>query len=187
LWQGTCGDLNNRLQGTNGSTTCTPAFAKSMRLRVATARLCTIAVAAIRLSLIGIVSPVLRRRASSSAHVRPVSASQGRQWRRPAPASNQRSSAGPLLSCRKDKNAEAQFPENHRIDRHVSLVCAKPVHNARIRRRFRRLAQNVGVNQMLHRVSVDSDSMGTKKSLYGQASSQSMVPSFLGETRRTRR
>jgi hypothetical protein len=44
-------------------------------------------------------------------------------------------------------------------------VCAKPVHDPGIRRWFRRLAQNVGVNQILHRVSVDSESMGTKKSL----------------------
>jgi len=39
------------------------------------------------------VFPLLRRRASNSAHFTPVSASQARQWRRPAPASNQRSSA----------------------------------------------------------------------------------------------
>src|ERR1035437_7086965 len=36
-----------------------------------------------RLSLIGMAFPVVRRRASSSAHFSPVSASQGRQWRTP--------------------------------------------------------------------------------------------------------
>ena len=64
-----------------------------MRFRVTSARPCTIAVAAMRLFLIGMVFPVLRRRASSSAHCQPVSPSQGRQQRCPAPASNQRSSA----------------------------------------------------------------------------------------------
>ena len=88
-------DANNirESQLMKGSTTCTPAFAKSIRFRVATVRPWTIAVVAMRLSLIGMVFPVLRSRANSSAHFRPVSASQGRQWRRPAPASNQRSSA----------------------------------------------------------------------------------------------
>jgi len=46
-----------------------------------------------KLSLTGIAFPVFRSRASNSAHFRPVSVSQGRQWRRPTPASNQRSSA----------------------------------------------------------------------------------------------
>src|ERR1039457_2080929 len=72
---------------------CTPAFTKSARFRVATARPWTTAVAAMRLSLIGMAFPVVRRRASSSAHFRPVSASQGRQWRRLTPSSNQRSRA----------------------------------------------------------------------------------------------
>ena len=78
-------------QPTNGSTIRTPAFTKSARFRVTTARPWTIAVAAMRLSLIGMAFPAVRRRASSSAHFSPVSASHGRQWRRPAPASNQRS------------------------------------------------------------------------------------------------
>ncbi len=70
----------------------TPAFAKSERFRVTTVKPWTTAVAAMRLSLIGMAFPVLRRRASSSAHFRPVSESQGRQWSRPTPASNHRSS-----------------------------------------------------------------------------------------------
>lgn len=68
-----------------------PAFTKSTRFRVATAKPWTTAVAAMRLFLIGMAFPVVRRRASSSAHFRPVSASQGRQWRRLTPSSNQRS------------------------------------------------------------------------------------------------
>ena len=91
------------------------------------------------------------------------------------------------LSLGKDKNAEAQFPENHGIDGDVRFVGAKPLHDPRVRCWFRRLAQNVGVNQIFHRVSVDSESMGTKKSLYGHASSQSIAPWFRGAARRTRR
>jgi len=60
---------------------------------VTTARSWTTAVAAMRISLTGIALPAARRRARSSAHFKPVSASQGRHWRRPAPASNQRSTA----------------------------------------------------------------------------------------------
>src|SRR5262249_60812726 len=82
----------------------------------------------------------------------------------------------PLLSPGQDKNAEAQFPENHGIDRDGRLMGAKPVHHSRIRRWFRRLTQNVGIKQIFHRVSVDSESIGTKKSLCGQASSQSTAP-----------
>jgi hypothetical protein len=37
-------------------------------------------------------------------------------------------------------------------------------------------AENVGVNQESHRVSVDSDSMGTKYPFSGQARSQSKRP-----------
>src|ERR1035437_2863479 len=86
-----------RPQPTNGSTIRTPAFTKSARFRVATARPWTSAVAAMRLSLIGMAFPVVRRRASSSAHFSPVSASQGRQLRTPTPASNQRSRAARFL------------------------------------------------------------------------------------------
>jgi len=86
-----------RPQPTNGSTMRTPAFTKSARFRVATARPWKTAVAAIRLSFIGMAFPVVRRRASSSAHIRPGSASQERQWRRPTPASNQRSRAARFL------------------------------------------------------------------------------------------
>src|SRR5205823_1932881 len=82
---------------------------------------------------------------------------------------------------------ESQLAEDDGIDGDVLLVSAKPRHYARIGRWFRRLAQNVGVDQILHSVSVDSESMGTKKPFCGQASSQSMAPSFCGAARRTRR
>jgi hypothetical protein len=77
----------------NGSTIRTAAFAKSELFRVATVRSCVSAVAAMRLSLIGIALPERRRFAISSAHWSPVSASHGRQCKRCAPASNHRSSA----------------------------------------------------------------------------------------------
>jgi hypothetical protein len=46
-----------------------------------------------RLSFIGMDFPFVRRRASSSAHFKPVSASPESQWRRPTPAWNPPSSA----------------------------------------------------------------------------------------------
>ena len=42
----------------------------------------------------------------------------------------------------------------------------------------RRLTEHVGVNEKRHDVSVDSDSIETKKSFSGHASSQSITPSF---------
>lgn len=63
-----------------------------------------------KLSLMGIAFPALRRRASSAAHSRPVSASQGRQCKRPAPASNQRSSAVLLLPLGRIKMPNRSSP-----------------------------------------------------------------------------
>ena len=73
-----------------------------------------------------------------------MSASQGRQWRRPTPACEPAFQGGPLPSLGKDENPESQFAENDRIDGDVWLMCAKPRHDTRIGRWFRRLAQNVG-------------------------------------------
>ncbi len=69
----------------------TLALAKSERFRVTTKRPWTIEVTAIRRSFIGNASRLREEAPSNSAHFRPVSASQGRQWRQPTPASNQRS------------------------------------------------------------------------------------------------
>jgi len=90
-------------------------------------------------------------------------------------------------SLRKDENPESKFAENDGIDGNIRLMCAKPRHDPRIGRRFRRLAQDVSVDQVLHSASVDSESIGTKKSFCGQSSSQSTAPSFGGAVRRTRR
>lgn len=93
----------------------------------------------------------------------------------------------PLPSFRKNKNPKSQFTEDDRINGDLPLLCPQPLDHSRIRIGFRRLAQNVGIDQIFHSASVDSDSMGTKKSFTGQARSQSMTPSFGGATRRTRR
>jgi hypothetical protein len=41
-------------------------------------------------------------------------------------------------------------------------VLAQPPNNPGFGRRFRRLAQDVGIDQVNHKLSVDSDSIGTK-------------------------
>jgi len=170
-------------QPTNGSTMRTPLFRKSERFRVATARPWTAAVAAMRLSLIGMVFPVVRRRASNSAHFRPVAASQARQWSRPTPVSNQRSRALRFLPLGRMRILNRSSPRTTGQPQYPTRVRGA----TRIGRWFGRLAQNIRADQALHSVSVDSDSIGTKKSFCGQASSQSMAPSFGRGARRTRR
>ena len=70
----------------------------------------------------------------------------------------------PLPALGKDRNSESQFTENNRINGHVLFMDAKPFHDTRIGNRFRRLAQNSGIDQVFHSESVDPESMGTKKS-----------------------
>jgi len=164
----------------------TPALAKSAWFRVATASP-WIAAADMRLSLIGMTFPVVRIRGSSSAHFKRVSASQGWQWRRATRALNQRSRAVRFLPFRQNKNPEPQSGENHGVYRDVWRICAIPLDDARIGIRLRRPAEDVCVNQVFHNNSVDSELMATKKSLCGQASSQSMAPSFGRAARLTRR
>ena len=94
---------------------------------------------------------------------------------------------GPFSSLGKNEDAASQLANNDGIDGDVRLVRTEPCHDARIGHWLRRLAQNVGVDEVLHSASVDSDSIGTKKSFRGQASSQSMTPSFGGAARRTKR
>ena len=93
----------------------------------------------------------------------------------------------PLPALGKDENPESQFAKNHRIDGDLRFVGAKPLDHSRIRSWFGWLTQNVGIDQILHNASVDSESMGTKKPFSGQARSQSTVPSFCGAGRRVRR
>src|SRR5690606_33227773 len=74
--------------GRNGSITRTPVFSKSSIFRVASVRSYASALAAIRLSLIGIACPCLLRLASNSAQRRPVVASHGRHVTLEIPVSN---------------------------------------------------------------------------------------------------
>ena len=59
-----------------------------------------------------------------------------------------------LSSAGQDENPEWQFARNHGIDSDIRLMQAKPCHDPRIGRWFRRLAQNVGVDRELHNESV---------------------------------
>src|SRR5260221_12932784 len=108
-----------------------PAFTKSARFRVATARPWTAAVAAMKLTLIGMAFPVVRRRASSSAHVQTMET--------PDPRVEPALQGGPPPSLGKDENPESQFAENDGIDGDLWLMCAKPRHDTRIGRWFCRL------------------------------------------------
>src|ERR1017187_4111916 len=111
----------------------------------------------------------------------------GKTVQNPYPRVEPTFQGGPLPPLGKDENPESEFAEDDGIDGDIWLMCAKPRHDPRIGRWFRRLAQNVGVDQVLHSASVDSESMGTKKAFRGQASSHSTAPSFGGAARRTRR
>ena len=93
----------------------------------------------------------------------------------------------PLPFLRKNENSESPFADNDGIDGDVRFMCPKARQDTRIGRRFRWLTQHVGVDQLLHSASVDSESMGTKKSFRGQARSQSPAPSFGGGPCRKRR
>ena len=95
----------------------------------------------------------------------------GKTMETPDPRVEPAFQGGPLPSLGKDENPETEFAENDGIDGDLWLMCAKPRHDPRIGRWFRRLAQNVGIHQVLHSASVDSESIGTKKSFCGQASS----------------
>jgi hypothetical protein len=68
----------------------------------------------------------------------------------------------PPLSFGKDQDSKPKLSEDDGIDRDVGSMSAKPVEDARIRNWFGGLAEDVSVDEVLHSVSVDSDSMGTK-------------------------
>jgi hypothetical protein len=76
----------------NGFSTVAPAARKSSTSRVATVRRCSKAVAAMRLSLIGIARPFFFRRASNRAQEAAVAASKSRTCIRETPARNHSSS-----------------------------------------------------------------------------------------------
>src|ERR1039457_4703316 len=90
-----------------------------------------------------------------------------------------------LLALGQQQNAESHLAEDDGVDRDVLFVGAKPLDHPGIRCRLGRLAQDVGVDQVLHSASVESESTGTKNPFAGQASSQSRAPSLGRAARRT--
>src|SRR5262249_20559153 len=95
--------------------------------------------------------------------------------------------AGTPPSVAQQENAEAQLAEDDRIYGDFTFVVAQPLDHFGIGKLLGRLAEDVGVDQVSHNVSVDSDSTGTKKPVSGQASSQSTTPSFGASERRLSR
>lgn len=67
------------------------------------------------------------------------------------------------------------------------LIALEPVNGPGVRGRLRGFTEDVGVDEIRHRVSVGSDSMGTKNPFSGHASSQSTTPWFGRAVRRTSR
>src|SRR5215211_4086451 len=69
---------------------------------------------------------------------------------------------------RQETNAEPDLAQDDRIDDELALVASQPVDHMRVWIGPRGLAKDVRVDEKLHSSSVDSDEMGTKKSLAGQ-------------------
>jgi len=59
-------------------------------------------------------------------------------------------------------NAEPDLAQNDGINHQFTLVASQPLDCLRIWGRLGGLAEDIGVDQIGHSVSVDSDSMGTK-------------------------
>src|SRR5690349_4964173 len=99
----------------------------------------------------------------------------------------------PLLQCSapssppQQENAELQLAENDGIDRKLPFIVREPLHDTPIGHGLGRLTENVGVDQISHSLSVDSDSMGTKKPFSGHAKSHWSTPSLIRDERRLRR
>ena len=64
----------------------------------------------------------------------------GKTVETPDPSVEPALQGSPFPSFGKDEDPESQFAENDGIDSDVWLMCAKPCHDSRIGRRFRRLA-----------------------------------------------
>ena len=84
-------------------------------------------------------------------------------------------------------NSESDLTQNDRINDDLRFMGAQPVDHACRRLWPSGLTQHVGVDKIGHKVSVDSDSIGTKYPFSGHASSQSTSPSLAGGSLRTRR
>src|ERR1700720_1146660 len=113
-----------------------------------------------RLSLMGIARRAVRRLASSCAHLKPVSASHGKQRSLWTPASNHRSRLGAPPPAAQQENAEAHLAEDDWIDDDFTLVASEPVNHLGIGYLLGWLAEDISVDEIFHSVSVDSDSIG---------------------------
>lgn len=87
-------------------------------------------------------------------------------------------------SGRQQVDPKPDHAKDDGIDRNLTLVPPQPFNHLGIWGGLGGLAEHVRINKVDHSVSVDSDSMGTKKPFSGQASSQSTSPSFGGSLRR---
>src|SRR5262249_55064002 len=65
----------------------------------------------------------------------------------------------PSFSWGKQQYAEANFAEDDRIDGELSLMFAQPIHDLDFRCRLGWLGKHIGIDEVDHNVSVDSDSM----------------------------
>lgn len=68
--------------------------------------------------------------------------------------------AGAPAAGREDEDAVLEFAKDDRADGEITLVAAKPCQRGGVWRRLRRLAQDVGINEIFQRESVDSEGMG---------------------------
>ena len=90
-------------------------------------------------------------------------------------------------SFRQKQDSETKLAENDRIDGDFSFVSSQPFNDFRMRCRFGRLAENIGIDEVGHSASVDSASIDTKNPFSGHVSNQSTRPSFDPVLRRTSR
>ena len=94
------------------------------------------------------------------------------------------------LAPRQEQNPESDLSKHDPVDGQLRFMAAQPCHDRVSRFGLRHLREDVGVDQKLHRVSVDSDSLAsiaTKNPFSGQRKSRSTRPRFLGGDRRTSR
>jgi hypothetical protein len=86
------------------------------------------------------------------------------------------------------ENAILQLAQDNRVDQNVSLVLFEPVQHASQRLAACRFTEDVCIDEKSsHRVSVDSDAMGSNQSFSGQARSQSTSLWLSGSTIRVSR
>ena len=69
---------------------------------------------------------------------------------------------GSLLAPRQQEYAESNLTQDDGVDRDGALVLSQPFDDQRLRLGPRGLAEYVGVDEVLHMLSVDSPSTGTK-------------------------